>query len=118
MNQGREFDILVAVKVMGLEIVNGYVVHHSSLNTMMTTAIPPYSTNISAAWEVVEHLSPGLLFDISRDKNGYYSAGFYKKAYHGKHKIPSFEKFGLGEGITAPHSICLAALKVVDREEV
>lgn len=65
-----------------------------------------YSTDIGAAWKVVEKIqSTGLVFEISSLLNGGYNAGFYKEPYgDGKCVL------GIKE---APRAICLAALKAV-----
>lgn len=68
MKPGRELDALVAEKVMGLQDfkkgTSGYkeweYVYRSDLGDIQP--IPHYSTNISAAWEVVKKMA--LLKDV------------------------------------------------------
>jgi hypothetical protein len=65
--------------------------------------IPEYSTEIAAAWDVVErlkHLEPEMRW---HDENHGWYLNFSKKDLEG---IPYAE--------TAPHAICLAALKAVE----
>lgn len=119
MNPGRGLDALVAEKVMGLTVQHcagyvapngvdttfiqlGYVKHASE---MQTTYVPYYSTDISAAWEVVEKLAPKEdEFRITR--------------YHLQEWSCVFEFFNQSavSADTAPMAICLAALKAVGHE--
>ena len=116
----REIDALVAEHVMGLDEVGTSVGFEGSrlryvssirkviklaseteeIKTM--TLVPDYSTDISAAWEVVEKIgvvktseSSTDLFDISRYPEGYEVAFGFTNATHK----------------SAPMAICLAALK-------
>ena len=131
MTPGRELDALVAEKVMGLTheapVCNGYScleeMHDSGCSVGMANFHYPahYSTDISAAWQVVEKMRGASkigkipcdlvvwvgsanakwfceIFDLS--PTGYVG-------YDG----PLIE--AKCEGITAPHAICLAALKAV-----
>lgn len=111
MNAGRELDALVAEKVFGWE-VDWAVPTYPTVDMkrisddpvavgLRTGSIPPYSTDIAAAWQVGESLSAkGHWFEIRRRPDGGYWAAF-------------------GEGMsaeadTAPLAICLAALKAVE----
>lgn len=82
----REIDALVAEHVMGLKEVRGY------------TSIPCYSTDISAAWDVVEKL--GCYVE--------YWPGYGASMKSSGRDSPDF----LGKAKTAPLAICLAALKL------
>jgi hypothetical protein len=66
--------------------------------------LPPYSTDIATAWEVVEELSSrGWPFSIEVDQQGCIRAGIYTK----EQRI----RFTDGESFaTAPEAICKAAL--------
>lgn len=115
----RELDALVAEKVMGWECTikmnelgeeytewsNGKGGHLSDWGELrMTDVAPKYSTDIAAAWEVVEKLD--LLVPtrfLVRDVDGWVVANYD-------------EDLRREDGIvadTAPRAICLAALKVV-----
>lgn len=53
----REIDVLIAEHVMGLEVRDGLVDMSEELNSKGCWREPkPYSTDITAAWEVVEKL--------------------------------------------------------------
>jgi hypothetical protein len=122
MNAGRELDALVAEKVMGW---TSDLYAHSLMGEKVRLWLPPppsdvahtadtlprYSTDIAAAWEVVEKVSgPGLAFELV-------DVGSFNPGYT---ELPRWcASFGDGnvviaeEADTAPHAICLAALKAV-----
>ncbi len=108
MQAGREMDVLIAEKVMGWKrfdhvIQSGWF--PPGLEPMANIyghEIPRYSTDIAAAWEVVEKTR---LLDT-------YTLG----EHDGKWAVLSLtysdlEPFALAD--TAPLAICLAALKAV-----
>jgi hypothetical protein len=118
MKPGRELDALIAEKVMGL------VIHHKRRDEWNDgdslfyvyyvedeehiEHVPKYSTDISAAWEVVKKLRdlgyrPILMPDWGED----WECQIYREAERIVDS-PWCE--------TAPHAICLAALKT-HREE-
>ena len=115
MKAGRELDALVAEKVMGIKLC-----HHELHETRPTCKYchlnkgfwqpkwgriePPrhYSTDIAAAWEVVETFAGKVYVGMARGK---YSGDW--KAVIGDRVRPSYEI----EAETAPLAICLAALK-------
>jgi hypothetical protein len=119
---GRELDALVAEKVMGLTA--GGVVKRTfrdpvtGVPTYATThnSTPQYSTDIAAAWKIVEKLSgeyyDGIEFTLIQDKSANYKhvwwAGFGREL-HPIELGPS--KWRRGD--TAPYAICLAALQSV-----
>lgn len=105
MKPGRELDALVAEKVMKLHYIVGcsYIFNGKLLGK---ETVPHYSTNIYAAWQIVEELYPendnDLIFKVCRnvtDKG-------WDWACH-------FKVGGTVFGETAPHAICLAALEAV-----
>ncbi len=107
MNPGRELDALIAEKVMGLEpwpeqdprwkykAFKAPIVPYGV--EPKPCAPPEYSTSIEAAWEVVEHID--LFFKLNKVHATYRSA---------------FGNLSGSIGETAPHAICLAALKTVE----
>lgn len=119
MNPGIELDVLVAEKVMGLKVVKnksgsklgGYYYTIGEPNwfdiqgdMQLSNPVPPYSEDIAAAWQVVEKLRGfSRLYDF--DLYGYgddeWTATFTTDA--------EFKAFGE----SAPHAICLAALRAV-----
>lgn len=91
-----------------------------TINTREFPASPrPYSTDIAAAWEVVEKMGLWRGFDFivwrpTSDARGMkpeyiWEAGWYEVGYEGP------ETRAVGYADTAPHAICLAALKAVER---
>lgn len=59
----------------------------------------PFSTNIAAAWEVVRKFGPDITLDGTMVKDG--------ESWHAR------IRGGDAHGYSAPHAICLAALKAV-----
>jgi len=105
MKPGPELDAVVAERVMGIEgvnIINGpwgekraFYAKESFLGSLM---IDEYSTDLAAAWKLVEKLAPGIIaFDIRDEWTACRMLG---------------ETFGIIErkGDDVPHSICLTAL--------
>lgn len=101
MKPGRELDALIAEKVMGMNVQHGRVWSQEG-KCLRETDLPSYSTDIAAAWEVVEKLKLGLLPDGDK-----WIAGQADRA--------GLETSNLCWGDTAPHAICLAALNAVSQ---
>lgn len=127
LKPGRELDALIAEKVMGLR----YYPPGNSATCIVETpgwyspgqsrvveSLPAYSTSIAAAWEVVEKLtgSGDCTFQMARNT--------VLPKEHRKDDPGTWARFevmfgyagGRGaraEAATAPHSICLAALKAI-----
>jgi hypothetical protein len=130
MKPGRELDALIAEKVMGWDFAHNFklcdnrafkrcsnclgIISEGNPLDPRCLGFPHYSTNIEAAWKVVELLQ---LFKIQQtdktdgmtacvqlwqDSNGVWTIGDWQD-----------QLFVLAEGDTAPHAICLAALKIV-----
>ncbi len=107
---GKELDALIAEKVMGLAVekfmINppkptGWVKLKLDTNSK-SFELPKYSTDISAAWEVVEKFVP-LSLDHT---DGNWRCGIAKEG----------EVYHAGAE-SAPHAICIAALKAVGYED-
>lgn len=108
MNPGRELDALVAEKVMGwtgiendnLDGTDWYA--GSPPGSEGHAEVPAFSTDISAAWEVVEEVNRKNVygFRLHNPGNGVWEASWNV----------------LAEGMSAPLAICLAALKAVGVE--
>lgn len=116
MKPGRDLDVLVAQKVVGLslEYINCDGTHiwysHDAGDYFPT---PAYSTDIAAAWEVVKKItsqSPVITdwqFSMILPLRTMQSFnGCFAKFCYGGGKFESV-------GESAPHAICLAALKAV-----
>ncbi len=76
-----------------------------------TIDVPSYSTDIAAAWEVVEKLGNWHGFDfmilLDTSNSGKWEAGWYEMGWDG------YERRCAESADTAPLAICLAALKAV-----
>lgn len=128
MQPGPELDALIAEHIFGCipmnsndwETAHGYkrdsvprfAQAHASVNSVRVFRVSapndyyapplPYSTDIRHAFEIVDHFS--RYFDIWKDSDGKWFA-----------QIGLVSKFRV-EGISAPHVICLAALKAIESE--
>lgn len=106
---GRELDALVASKVMDLEIgkTNFLIIGTRPKGSNLgysTNGIKPYSTDIAAAWEVLEKVFPK---EVCVFKS--YDSWFVAKS--SQSRFPDGTIDYIASGDTAPHAICLAALK-------
>lgn len=118
MKPSRELDALVAERVMGWTEIEskGHVFIESQIlgvkpGTIASATgykpkfvVPHYSTDIAAAWDVVGKFDYLYLF---RGKSMF--DGKYECKLVG---VDSFDFCAYGE--TAPHAICLAALKALE----
>jgi hypothetical protein len=117
MEAGRELDALVAEKVMGLicscRIERTYCAIHGEYHTGSLRA---YSTEIAAAWEVVEKVAvKGIDFYLEKDPHRSFYWCRFNDTIQGTFNREGYEDTRLGEGTadTAPLAICLAALEAV-----
>ena len=108
LKAGRELDALVAEKVMGIKLCRCYGQkpneHNSSARCFDCKCINSsmaYSTDIAAAWEVVEKLAAYNPSKFLIEKCGAW--------------LVRFDDGTFTPGETAPHAICLAALKAVNK---
>lgn len=109
MKPGRYLDAMVAEKVMGWRHDPGtyegsrYLLDPAGARS----AIPNYSTDIAAAWEVVEKLKGATAhFQLQSIPGGWSTRIFRVPAGLSNEEIAD----------TAPMAICLAALKAVGVE--
>lgn len=119
MNPGRELDLLVAEKVFGYRPCKGNHSYACQLpigpcwiqedghGHMWEVNCSPYSTDIAAAWEVVEKLKEDWDLDISFR---HYQSGIISVVLYHQHPNLSMSQH-VGNATTAPLAICLAALK-------
>jgi hypothetical protein len=123
MKAGPELDALVAERVMGWTIYSNdrkYQQGWSEHSEGTPMDIPSYSTDIAAAWEVVERVN--FLDKYSRDfllQRECIDVDPYRWVW-----FAWFRKDGVDENVdtsarceTAPHAICLAALKAVTQSD-
>jgi hypothetical protein len=96
MKPGRELDLLVAEKVMGLDVSNHSKPHYDCRWCWKNESIDEYSTDIAAAFEIVEKMGRYMLDDAHIEGH---NATFWANG-------PITVK-----GDTAPHAICLASLR-------
>ena len=123
MKPGRELDALVAEKVMGqtVRLADDMGVDHDEGDFFVNKpdskeprwghmlGLPHYSTDIAAAWAVVEKMQ-GLGWTFQVDDVG------FNDSTEGKWRVVLTEEtkghdYHPADGDTAPHAICLAALK-------
>lgn len=115
MGPGRELDVLIAERVMGDDLSfrpadrleDG--IKPGAIFYDVQPEPRPYSTDIACAWEVVEKFTD-LCFSLSKVGDEWeceLDSNDGKFLQNG----PTVHVFGSGE--TAPHAICLAALKAV-----
>jgi hypothetical protein len=128
MNAGRELDALVAERVFGRIVDYG---RHGPGQLIATNPrdeddnwhdLPPYSTDIAAAWQVLEAVAvKGTDFYIEYSPSPYAlywcrfndtTQGTWTKSGGSEDK-----RRGDAHASTAPHAICLAALEAVGVED-
>lgn len=112
MKPGRELDALIAEKVMGWQrwesgVGTRWKRGGWSEEANSVSEVPAYSTDIAAAWEVVEHFRKnGFDVTVSTRKDGTYV----------NCEITNYDDVNVTDGMNlwdAPHAIALAALKAV-----
>lgn len=110
MKPGRELDALIAENVMGLtkpkEDLPSWQHEYSG-----TKPFPlPYSTDIAAAWEVLDTLKAlGCLITVSWTKKSKWHC--YAEYYSDKDQC-IYSEYSLEE--SASQAICLTALKMIE----
>jgi hypothetical protein len=109
LNPGRELDALVAEKVMGRRFTRHLCEPGTPPHEWVDSDVPEYSTDIAAAWGVVEKLREHfagvevMALTKTNANPNYFEAKLWANTW-----VHSF-----AEAPTAPHAICLAALKAV-----
>jgi len=112
MKPGRELDTLIAKKIMGRPACKNCIYQSAVPHCVEECGFHPhYSTDIAAAWQVVEKLftlngEPTVLQIYGPLEDGYKVTPVWE---HHDGAIP--EKSIVRK--TAPHAICLAALAAV-----
>lgn len=108
MQPGRELDHIIGEKVMGAYQINNDTVYNLKwrIADALHLHMPPYSTDMSAAWEVVEMISDKKFnVYVTRRSDGMH---FTECKKVGSSADRLFEVFA--EAPTAPEAICKAAL--------
>lgn len=123
MNPGRELDALIAEKVMGWKNIKGELYWLAGLSDRgIAEDVPYYSTDIAAAWEVFEKiktLKNNLSIQISgtSDCPNLLSVVIRWYIYVADWENGDVMRFSVHESqLTAPHAICLAALKAIENK--
>ena len=104
----RELDVLVAEKVMGWRVTCGNAAHTSDFNRKACCSPDFYSTNISAAWQVVEKMKEcGFYLSLQNCCEATEWCVFLAPMDANR------EECGEHRSSSAPRSICIAALAAV-----
>ena len=103
MKPGRELDALVAEKVMGFTPAVGP--SGTRYGFVGGSHLPAYSTDIAAAWRLMDHFKGDEQHPMVR---------YDGKRPEGKPRWTAVVRTCRGDADTAPHAICLAALKAVE----
>jgi hypothetical protein len=132
MPAGREMDALIAERVMGMQwyswtdeamggIIRGLrfpdrfsyaVLEFYERTTIEYPALEPYSTDVKAAWGVVEKMTPLYRFGLAQVESGRFWFAQFENIEH----FGEWEAFE-SEDETAPLAICRAALLAVLEHE-
>jgi hypothetical protein len=108
MKPGRELDALVAVKVMGAQSMD----HKRPLDHgAFLDPVPHYSTDIAAAAEILEKVPMTLVAPRAQISPGRFNGVEWMAVAPSKPYDDQVGNFVFAE--TAPHAICLAALKAL-----
>lgn len=121
MPAGRELDALVAEKVFNYAIRKEWV--HSADepdriwyrppgSDLFAADLPRYSTDIAVAWRVVEKIKAIPRPQVTY-KGAYVRVAVTESASGAACDVQLWGKTCQAKAPTAPHAICLAALKVV-----
>ena len=112
---GRALDALVAEKVMD-DPVDRQIVDQHGFEIILCRSrlvLPRFSTDIAAAWTVIERLCPDHdgEFHLERNVDGHQGTGW--EAHFGYHTGNSCRNV-YANADTAPLAICRAALRAVE----
>lgn len=118
---GPALDALIADKVLDEDVVREDGVYYLKEQLEFEREylqVPHYSTSIAAAWEVVESFNNMVLFVVTRGVTK--QEGPIEQQWTCELEQRDRSKdywLKIVHGDTAPHAICLAALKAVGYEE-
>lgn len=116
MKAGRKLDALVATHVFGLKNVHeeGGELCYEPTDGCRIHGVKHYSTEIAAAWHVIEYLDDWKLQidryqdgDESIEEMGRWSVNLWKSEPNGK------RVYHVAHGMTFPQAVCLVALLAV-----
>lgn len=112
MKPGRKLDALVAEKVMGFQVDSfGYCV---SQKGKIEEELPYYSTDIAAAWEIIPKLRDRRIH-VKLECGGLCDVWTVELFHWGvfKDTFTNDNPRTKSSSQSAPHAVCLAALKAV-----
>jgi len=126
MQPGRELDELVAEKILGWRFSKSTFEQYepscwydkATSKRVWGRDFSP-STDIAAAWKVVEKLND-LGMDVEINQNAESTPGDHERCHVYIREFDTINEKELHEDVwasTAPHAICLAALKVTAQSE-
>ena len=120
LQKSRELDLFISQKVLGYRTYND---KHGQTREMLepkqSRPLRSYSQDIGAAWEVVEKMGISILpveqgwFALVGNTKGWESPA----DFIGYLQTADFATSGAAVGDSAPLTICLAAMKAVERRE-
>lgn len=119
LKPGRELDALIAEKVMGLKLESCKPFSVSSIGGPGGHWAPYYSTDIAAAWEVFGRLEGAI---ISKWYGKWCCSNactemwgcYFDEPEETLNQLLNYRDY-FTQADTAPHAICLAALKAVEK---
>lgn len=103
MKPGMELDLEIAKKVMGIHY-ESYVHPDGSCDPY----IPHYSTEIKYAWKVLEKINQNLSFEVKISRENVMGIRYDCTVWTDPDNF-----FNITSEISAPHAICMAALKSI-----
>lgn len=136
MDAGRELDALVAERVMGYQWWHREGLRNHLLSPdaaqwagsldmkpgaaetdkAFYNGAPPYSTDIAAAWEVIERMTAqGWHYEIGGPAASTPHWARFGRGDYDPHN-DEWDEQHIGMGSAAPHAICLAALRAIGEE--
>lgn len=114
MDAGIELDKLIEEKIFNKIKPLSEAADYQEFKRIEGHWPPPYSTEIEEAWKVVEKLD--LLKDRYLSKSGDRFSICEEHEYLDLGQWETRKNY-LSNGDTVPHTICLAALKVIDEPQ-
>lgn len=103
MEPGRELDSLISEKIMG------YITHgHFREKNGVRILVQPYSTDISAAFEVVEKMRPTHVYEMADFGRNMHKDNPHYAAFHPINKPRDYKRQVHAKTLT--EAICKAAL--------
>lgn len=118
MNPGRDLDALIAHQIFDLPVhrtggdwtIGPRELYDDHGSMEVLNSLPEYSTDIAAAWDIVEKLGHfGSSFSLLEEHCG----EFGQEGFVAKFRTHDGDWSKVGYSESAPHAICLAALNLI-----